>query len=551
MDIELNNESLNYKSWVLNERQICDLEMILNGGFAPLNCFLNRDDYESVLSSMRLNNGSLWPIPINLDVNEEFSRKINPGDKLTLKDKEGFSIAIIDIEDIWNPDLKKECISVYGTTDNTHPGVDYLLNHSNPIYVGGKIRAISKPNHYDYKEIRHDPKSLKKKFKELGWSNIVAFQTRNPLHKAHVEMTLRAIDELDAKLLIHPVVGMTKPGDVDHYTRVRCYKHVLSKYPDDKAFLSLIPLAMRMAGPREALWHAIIRKNYGCSHFIVGRDHAGPGLDSKGRPFYGPYDAQEILQKYEEEIGIKMVPFKFLVYLPNEDCYKQIDDIPEGTNYKTVSGTELRNLLDKGKEIPNWFTYNEVANELQKSHPPASKRGFTVFFTGLSGSGKSTLANGLLVKLLQEGSRPVSLLDGDIVRTHLSSELGFSKEHRSINVRRIGYVASEITKNGGIAICAPIAPYEKDREYNRRLISKLGGYIEIHISTSLEKCEERDVKGLYKLAREGKLKEFTGISDPYENPSNAELVIDSSGIAPEKLVDKIYSYIKECGFISK
>ena len=551
MDIELKNESLNYKSWVLNERQICDLEMILNGGFAPLNCFLNRDDYESVLSSMRLNNGSLWPIPINLDVNEEFSRKINPGDKLTLKDKEGFSIAIIDIEDIWNPDLKKECMSVYGTTDNTHPGVDYLLNHSNPIYVGGKIRAISKPNHYDYREIRHDPKSLKKKFKELGWSNIVAFQTRNPLHKAHVEMTLRAIDELDAKLLIHPVVGMTKPGDVDHYTRVRCYKHVLSKYPDDKAFLSLIPLAMRMAGPREALWHAIIRKNYGCSHFIVGRDHAGPGLDSDGKPFYGPYAAQEILQKYEQEIGIKMIPFKFLVYLPNEDCYKPIDEIPEGTNYKTVSGTELRNLLDKGKEIPNWFTYNEVANELQKSRPPVSKRGFTVFFMGLSGSGKSTLANGLLVKLLQEGSRPVSLLDGDIVRTHLSSELGFSKEHRSINVRRIGYVASEITKNGGIAICAPIAPYEKDREYNRKLISKLGGYIEIHISTSLEKCEERDVKGLYKLAREGVVKEFTGISDPYENPSNAELVIDSSGIAPEKLVDKIYSYIKERGFISE
>ena len=551
MDIELKNESLNYKSWVLNERQICDLEMILNGGFAPLNCFLNRDDYESVLSSMRLNNGSLWPIPINLDVNEEFSRKINPGDKLTLKDKEGFSIAIIDIEDIWNPDLKKECMSVYGTTDNTHPGVDYLLNHSNPIYVGGKIRAISKPNHYDYREIRHDPKSLKKKFKELGWSNIVAFQTRNPLHKAHVEMTLRAIDELDAKLLIHPVVGMTKPGDVDHYTRVRCYKHVLSKYPDDKAFLSLIPLAMRMAGPREALWHAIIRKNYGCSHFIVGRDHAGPGLDSNGKPFYGPYAAQEILNQYEQEIGIKMIPFKFLVYLPNEDCYKPIDEIPEGTNYKTVSGTELRNLLDKGKEIPNWFTYNEVANELQKSHPPASKRGFTVFFTGLSGSGKSTLANGLLVKLLQEGSRPVSLLDGDIVRTHLSSELGFSKEHRSINVRRIGYVASEITKNGGIAICAPIAPYEKDREYNRRLISKLGGYIEIHISTSLEKCEERDVKGLYKLAREGKLKEFTGISDPYEDPINPELKIDSSEIEPEKLVEKIYNYIEKRGLISE
>ena len=550
MDIELKNESLNYKSWVLNERQICDLEMILNGGFAPLNCFLNRDDYESVLSSMRLKNGNLWPIPINLDVNKKFSRKINPGDKLTLKDREGFSIAIIDIEDIWNPDLKKECMSVYGTTDNTHPGVDYLLNQINPIYVGGKIRAISKPIHYDYREIRHDPKSLKKKFKDLGWSNIVAFQTRNPLHKAHVEMTLRAIDELDAKLLIHPVVGMTKPGDVDHYTRVRCYKHVLSKYPDDKAFLSLIPLAMRMAGPREALWHAIIRKNYGCSHFIVGRDHAGPGLDSNGKPFYGPYAAQEILQQYEEEIGIKMVPFKFLVYLPDENRYIPIDEIAKGTNYKTVSGTELRDLLDKGKDIPNWFTYGEVANELKKSRPPASKRGFTVFFMGLSGSGKSTLANGLLVKLLEQGSRPVTLLDGDIIRTHLSSELGFSKEHRSINVKRIGYVASEITKNGGIAICAPIAPYESDRNYNRKLISRLGGYIEVHVATSLEKCEERDVKGLYRLAREGKLQEFTGISDPYEDPINAELKIDSSGIDPEKLVDKIYNYIEERGFIS-
>ena len=551
MDIELKNESLNYKSWVLNERQICDLEMIINGGFAPLNCFLNKDDYESVLSSMRLKNSSLWPIPINLDVNEEFSRKINLGDKVTLKDREGFSIAIIDIEDIWKPDLKKECMLVYGTTDNTHPGVDYLLNQSNPIYVGGKIRAISKPNHYDYKEIRHDPKSLKKKFKDLGWSNIVAFQTRNPLHKAHVKMTLRAIDELDAKLLIHPVVGMTKPGDVDHHTRVRCYKHVLSKYPNGKALLSLIPLAMRMAGPREALWHAIIRKNYGCSHFIVGRDHAGPGLDSNGKPFYGPYAAQEILKQYEQEIGIKMVPFKFLVYLPDERRYLPIDEVARDTNYKTVSGTELRDLLDKGKDIPNWFTYSEVANELQKSRPPASKRGFTVFFTGLSGSGKSTLANGLLVKLLEEGSRPVTLLDGDIIRTHLSSELGFSKEHRSINVKRIGYVASEITKNGGIAICAPIAPYESDRNYNRKLISRLGEYIEVHVATPLEKCEERDVKGLYRLAREGKLKEFTGISDPYEDPTNAELVIDSSGIAPEKLVDKIYSYIKERGFISK
>jgi sulfate adenylyltransferase len=313
--------------------------------------------------------------------------------------------------------------------------------------------------------------------------------------------------------------------------------------------LSLLPLAMRMGGPREALWHAVIRKNYGCTHLIVGRDHAGPGNDKNGNPFYGPYDAQNIIEKYKDEIGIKMVPFKFLVYLPDQDLYKPIDEVPDGIDYKTVSGSELRQHLDDGTNIPSWFTYQEVAKELQKSRPPKKDRGLTIFFTGLSGSGKSTLANGLLIKLLENGSRPVTLLDGDIVRTHLSSELGFSKEHRSLNVRRIGFVASEITKNKGIAICAPIAPYKKDRRFNRKLISKLGGYIEVHVSTSLDKCEERDVKGLYKLARKGVIKQFTGISDPYEEPKNAEIIIDSSGISPEKLVDQIYDKINDLGYI--
>jgi sulfate adenylyltransferase len=546
---KLKIDASKYRSWVLRDRQICDLEMILNGGFAPLNGFLNKDDYENVLYEMRLSDGSVWPMPITLDVNQEFSKLISIGDRITLKDKEGFSIAILEVEDNWEPDLLKESELVFGTKDLSHPSADYLQNHSNDVYIGGKVELIDLPHHYDYKNLRDSPKNLKQKFKDLGWDNIVAFQTRNPLHKAHVEMTLKALKDLDANLLIHPVVGMTKPGDVDHYTRVRCYQHVLEKYPKNKAMLSLIPLAMRMGGPREALWHALIRKNYGCTHLIVGRDHAGPGLDKDGNPFYGPYDAQEMLQKFEEEIGIKMVPFKFLVYLPDENIYKPIDEISNDTNYKTVSGTELRDYLDKGKDIPEWFTYKDVANELQKSRPPKSKRGLTIFFTGLSGSGKSTLANGLLIKLLENGNRPVTLLDGDIVRTHLSSELGFSKEHRSLNVKRIGYVASEITKNGGIAICAPIAPYEKDRSYNRNLISKLGGYIEIHVSTSLEKCEERDVKGLYKLARKGVVKEFTGVSDPYEAPQDAELVIDSSDVDPEKLVEKIYDFIKSSSFI--
>ena len=549
MNEKLKKNASKYKSWVLRGRQICDLEMILNRGFSPLNGFLNKEDYENVLTDMRLLDGSVWPMPITLDVNSDFSKSLSIGDNITLKDKEGFSIAVLEVEDKWEPDLNKEAELIFGTKDVSHPGVDYLLNYSNNIYIGGKVELIDLPHHYDYKDLRLSPKILKKKFKDLGWDNIVAFQTRNPLHKAHVEMTLKALEDLDANLLIHPVVGMTKAGDVDHYTRVRCYQHVLEKYPANKAILSLIPLAMRMGGPRETLWHALIRKNYGCTHLIVGRDHAGPGLNKEGNPFYGPYDAQEMLQEFEEEIGIKMVPFKFLVYLPDENIYKPIDEISNDTNYKTVSGTELRDYLDKGKDIPEWFTYKEVANELQKSQPPISKRGFTIFFTGLSGSGKSTLANGLLIKLLENGNKPVTLLDGDIVRTHLSSELGFSKEHRSLNVKRIGYVASEITKNGGIAICAPIAPYEKDRFYNRNLISKLGGYIEIHVSTSLEKCEERDVKGLYKLARKGIVKEFTGVSDPYEAPPNAELVIDSSDVDPEKLVEKIYDFIKSSSFI--
>ena len=549
MNKKFKKDASKYKSWVLRDRQICDLEMILNGGFSPLNGFLNKENYENVLIDMRLSDGSVWPMPITLDVNSKFSKSISIGENITLKDKEGFSIAVLEVENKWEPDLYKEAELTFGTKDVSHPGVDYLLNYSNNIYIGGKVELIDLPHHYDYKDLRLSPKNLKQKFKDLGWYNIVAFQTRNPLHKAHVEMTLKALEDLDANLLIHPVVGMTKAGDVDHYTRVRCYQHVLNKYPKNKAILSLIPLAMRMGGPREALWHALIRKNYGCTHLIVGRDHAGPGLNKEGNPFYGPYDAQEMLQKFEEEIGIKMVPFKFLVYLPDENIYKPIDEIPSDTNYKTVSGTQLRDYLDKGKDIPEWFTYKEVANELQKSQPPISKRGFTVFFTGLSGSGKSTLANGLLIKLLENGNKPVTLLDGDIVRTHLSSELGFSKEHRSLNVKRIGYVASEITKNGGIAICAPIAPYEKDRSYNRNLISKLGGYIEIHVSTSLEKCEERDVKGLYKLARKGVVKEFTGVSDPYEAPQNAELVIDSSDVDPEKLVEQIYDFIKSLSFI--
>jgi len=545
----LNKETIELPFWTLTDRQLCDSELLLNGAFAPLEGFLTKKNYESVLSDMRLKTGELWPIPITLDVSQSFAEGKTSGDKIALRDKEGFVIAILTIEDLWTPDLGKEAHIVYGTKDKTHPAVNYLFNISDKVYVGGTLERISHPHHYDYQNDRHSPAELKNIFVEKGWDKIVAFQTRNPLHRAHVEMTMRASKDLNANLLIHPVVGMSKPGDVDHYTRVRCYKHVMKKYPENSAMLSLLPLAMRMGGPREALWHALIRKNYGCTHIVVGRDHAGPGNDKNGNPFYGPYDAQELLLNHQAEIGIEMVPFKFMVYLPGEDKYKAVDEIKKGTTFQTISGTELRQLLDGGKGIPEWFSYKEVARELELSRPPLAERGFTIFFTGLSGSGKSTLANGLLVKFLEEGSRPVTLLDGDIVRTHLSSELGFSKEHRSINVQRIGYVASEITKNGGAAICAPIAPYEKDRQFNRKVISKVGGYVEIYVNTPLNKCEERDVKGLYSLARKGVIKEFTGVSDPYEKPSNPEIIIDSSNIDPEILVNKIYSKISDIGYI--
>lgn len=546
---EIKGLLINYESWTLTDRQICDLELILNGGFSPLKGFLNKKDYESVLKDMRLSDGILWPIPVNLDITEELSEKLSGNDKLVLRDKEGFPLAILNIEDIWKPDLKHEAKAVFGTTDETHPAVNYLLNFTNPVYIGGPLEGMTAPKHYDYQGLRDTPQDLREQFMRRGWENIVAFQTRNPMHRAHVELTMRAANEIGANVLIHPVVGLTKPGDVDHYTRVRCYEKVLPKYPHGTVLLSLLPLAMRMGGPREALWHAIIRKNYGCNYLIVGRDHAGPGNNKDGKPFYGPYDAQELLVKYEDELGIKMVPFKLMVYVEDRAEYQPIDDISKDTKTLNISGTELRRRLDKGLEIPEWFSYPEVVEELRSTRPALNKRGFTVFFTGLSGSGKSTLANGLMVKLLEDGRRPVTLLDGDVVRTHLSSELGFSKEHRSLNIQRIGYVASEITKNFGIAICAPIAPYQADRQIVREMISHYGGFIEVHVNTSLEVCERRDVKGLYAKARQGIVKEFTGISDPYEVPENAEIVINSEGTDPEILAQEILLKIEQFGYI--
>ena len=533
----------------LNPRQLCDIELILNGAFSPLDGFLGREDYESVCKNLRLEDGTIWPLPITLDVDEKTAGSLREGDRVALRDLEGVTLAVLTISDIWKPNLEKEAELVFGTTDRKHPGAAYLLDTSKEWYVGGKLEGLQSPHHYDFRELRDTPAELREKFSKLGWSKVVAFQTRNPLHRAHQELTFRAAREQEANLLIHPVVGITKPGDVDHYTRVRCYKGVMGHYPHNTAMLSLLPLAMRMGGPREAVLHAIVRKNYGCTHLIVGRDHAGPGVDSQGKPFYGPYDAQELLQKYEKEIGIRMVPFKMMVYVKSRDEYVPVDEVAEGVETLSISGTELRDRLATGREIPSWFSFPEVIDELRRTYPPRHKQGFTVFFTGLSGSGKSTVANVLLTKLMEMGGRPITLLDGDLVRKNLSSELGFSKEHRDINILRIGYVASEITKNSGIAICAPIAPYDNIRKQVRATVSPLGGFLLVHIDTPLEVCEQRDRKGLYAKARAGIIKQFTGISDPYEAPDDAEIVIDTSKYSPEESAQQIILRLEKEGYI--
>ena len=547
---ELKAQSREWPSWDLTARQICDLELLLNGGFSPLRGFMSRQDYEGVCCNMRLESGMLWPMPITLDVSEEFAKSLTPGSsKVALRDAEGVMLAVLHVEEVWQPDRKSEAEMVFRTTSTAHPGVDYLLNKSNPWYVGGRIEGVQPPPHYDFRSWRLTPAELRAEFTRLGWRRVVAFQTRNPMHRAHVELTFRAAKQVEANLLIHPSVGMTKPGDVDYFTRVRCYQLLLSKYPHGTVTLALLPLAMRMGGPREAIWHGIIRKNHGCTHFIVGRDHAGPGNDVDGKPFYGPYEAQQLFRKHQTDIGVTMVPFNMMVYLEDQDRYVPDNEVPDGARVLNISGTQLRQRLNEGRDIPSWFTYPEVVSELRRSFPPRHKQGLTIFFTGLSGSGKSTIANILLTKFLEVGGRPVTILDGDLVRKHLSSELGFSKEHRDINIRRIGYVASEITKNGGIAICAPIAPYDATRRHVRQLIEPFGGFILVHVATPVEVCEQRDRKGLYAKARAGILKEFTGISDPYEEPKDAEVVIDTTELAPEEAAQEIILHLEREGFI--
>ena len=539
-----------YASWDLTPRQLCDLELLMTRGFYPLEGFLNRPDYEGVVDRLRLANNALWPMPINLDVSAEFAAGLELGMDIALRDEEGVILAILHLQDIYTPDKKHEAMQVYGTTDPAHSGVNYLFNKAGSVYLGGPITGIEPVTHYDFRDRRDSPNQLRQQFRRAGWQKICAFQTRNPLHRAHYELTKQAAQMAQANLLIHPVVGMTKPGDVDHFTRVRCYEAVLEHYPPKTTALSLLNLAMRMAGPREAVWHGLIRKNYGCTHFIVGRDHAGPGVDATGADFYLPYAAQELFAEHSDEIGLQMVDFKHMVYVKEPKQYQAVDTVAAGDTVLNLSGSDLRKRLNSGADIPEWFSFPAVVKQLRKSYPARQNQGFTVFMTGLSGSGKSTIANALLVKLMEMGGRPVTLLDGDIVRKNLSSDLGFSREHRDLNIHRIGYVASEITKNRGIALCAPIAPYAAGRQAVREQIEAYGAFLEVYVATPLEECERRDRKGLYQLARAGKIKEFTGISDPYEVPSAADVVIDTIACSVDECAEQIIAKLVDMGLIS-
>lgn len=550
---QLAAEAETLKAIVLTERQLCDLELILSGGFSPLEGFMNEKDYNGVVENNRLADGNLFSMPIPLDVSKEQVEELGlkPGARITLRDfRDDKNLAIITIDDVYKPDKAKEAKEVFGG-DAEHPAVKYLYNTAGEFYVGGKIDAINRLEHYDYVALRYTPAELRLHFDKLGWSRVVAFQTRNPMHRAHRELTVRAARARQANVLIHPVVGLTKPGDIDHFTRVRVYQALLPRYPNGMAVLGLLPLAMRMGGPREAIWHAIIRKNYGATHFIVGRDHAGPGKNSKGEEFYGPYDAQYAVEKYKDELGIEVVPFQMMTYLPDSDEYRPKDEVPAGIRTLDISGTELRNRLRTGREIPEWFSYPEVVRVLRESHPPRSQQGFTVFLTGYQNSGKDAIARALHVTLNQQGGRSVSLLLGETVRAELSSELGFSRADRTTNIGRIGFVASELTRASAAVIAAPIAPFEDARQHARELVEKYGDFYLVHVATSLEYAEKTDKKGIYAKARAGEIKGFTGVDDPYEVPKKADLTVDIEKTTVRSAVHQIVLMLESQGLLDR
>jgi len=534
----------------ISMRNLCDLELLATGGFSPLTTFMGKADYERVLKEMRLADGALFPLPITLTADPKELPTV--GEDVALRNANNDVIAIMTLDEVYHWDAETEGALAYGSTDSKHPMVSEM-ERWNKVCISGPLQVVNLPKYYDFVELRRTPAEVRKLLEGMGHDNVVAFQTRNPLHRIHEELTKRAAAEVKGSLIIHPVVGMTKPGDVDHYTRVRIYKALVENYyHKNSTTLSLLPLAMRMAGPKEALLHAIIRRNHGANHFIVGRDHAGPGKDSTGKPFYGPYDAQELMNQYEYEIGVKMIPFEELVYLPDEDRYVEGKDVPKGAKTLNISGTQVRDdYLAKGKLLPEWFTRPETAEILREMYPPRHKQGFCIWFTGLSGSGKSATTQ-VLTSLLLERGREIAILDGDVVRTHLSKGLGFSKEDRDTNIIRIGFVAGEIVHASGAVICAAISPYRATRAEARKMVGE--NFVEVYMDTPVEVCEQRDVKGLYAKARQamldGKPMGFTGVDDPYEPPIEPEITLKGYGASPEENARIIVKFLEEQGYLN-
>ena len=530
----------------LSDRSVCDLELLATGAFSPLDRFMGQRDFQGVLDEMRLASGVVWPMPITLPV--EPAPAIELGADIALRDSKNNLLAVMTIEEIYEWDRDEVADKVFRTRDLRHPLVAEMSRWGR-LNISGPLKVLALPQHFDFQDLRRTPAQTRARLEEIGNPNVVAFQTRNPLHRAHEELTKRAIEAVNGVLLLQPVVGMTKPGDVDHFTRVRTYRALAANYYDpSRILLSLLPLAMRMAGPREALWHAIIRRNHGANHFIVGRDHASPGIDSTGKPFYGPYDAQELVQQYSDEIGMRVLTFHQMVYLPEEDRYEEVDRVPEGSPTASISGTQVRvDYLANGRTLPGWFTRPEVAAILGEAYPPRYRQGVCVWFTGLSGAGKSTTAEILTALLLQHG-RQATILDGDVVRTHLSKGLGFSKDDRDTNIRRIGFVASEIVRHGGIAICAAVSPYRITRGDVRAMVGS-DQFVEVFVDTPIEVCEQRDVKGLYAQARRGEVRGFTGIDDPYEAPESAEITLDTVGCTAQENARRIMDHLRDQGFV--
>jgi sulfate adenylyltransferase len=510
---ELQAASKDWPSWDLTPDQLCELELLASGAYSPLTGFMMRADIEAVEASMRLADGTPWPSPVVLSLPGAAASRLSPGTTLALRDAEGVMLAALAVSEVWQPD----------------PSADVW-------HVGGAVEALQLPVHHDFTALRLTPLELRRELARRGWRRVVAYQTVRPIHRAEHAATFAAARSHEANLLVHVEAGKGSSADVDHFTRVRCCRETMNHYPDDSAKLALLPYAARPRGQRDLLLRAVIARNYGCTHLLVepSRDAL---LESR------------IPAPTAAEIGVHVMSTEVMAYLEEEGGFVPQSQVPAGARPLHLSDREVRDRLAAGREIPAWFTFPEVLEELRRAHPPRHRQGFTVFFTGLSGAGKSTIAAVLLTKLLEMGGRPVTLLDGDIVRKHLSSELGFSKEHRDINIRRIGFVASEITKNGGIAICAPIAPYDSVRKQVRAMVERVGGFVLVYVSTAIAVCEQRDRKGLYAKARAGIIPQFTGVSDPYEAPADADVVLDTADLAPEEAAQELLLYLEKTGYI--